>query len=287
MELGSILDRDNKVSLGDLGDPYRDEYIDTLPDIGAGRDFTDLVLHFQAALDEGKHIIVMIGGHVIKCGLGPHICRLIDMAHTIHIAMNGAAAIHDYELAMWGGTSEDVEVALPAGRFGMWEEARTMNPPWGQHDNFRAAILQEDIKYRSGCILASDAWVTIHPAVGTDYTHWLGDIDAEEYGRLQFRELERFYESIIGLTPGSIVLNLGSAVILPEIFLKAISKATNEGKSLEGVICANMDMGMPYRALQQIVHRPRLLGMTTYNFVGMHELMIPLLMREVLGWGCT
>ena len=266
MDVRSITQRVNKVTVDDLGDPYAGEYIDSLPDLGSGAAFTDLVLHYQEAIREGKHIIIMIGGHVIKCGVGPHISRLIAEGGCTHVAMNGAAAIHDYELARWGGTSEDVEVALPLGEFGMWAEAAEINDA-----------------YISGGLMAANCMITIHPAIGTDYPHWFPGVDGAEYGRMSFRELGRYYDSILRLEAGSIVLNLGSAVILPEIWLKAISKATNEGKDFRGVICANFDMGQPYRALQQIVHRPRLLGMTTYNFVGMHELMIPLLMREVLG----
>lgn len=267
--------------------------IDGLPDILKGKDFKSLVDSIAWARGKGKPVIAMLGGHVIKCGLSPVIVSLVKEKVITAVAMNGAASIHDFEMAMFGCTSENVEENLPAGMFGMWEEiGRFMNeaindgqsviPLSGTGEALSRYLSMKPASSVLGVCYANHIPVTVHIAIGTDTIHYHWDADGGKIGNSTFIDLKCFYGSVCELGGGGVILNFGSAVLLPEIFLKCLNLAINEGFDVTGMVSANFDMIQHYRGLQNMVKRVELVGGTGYSFTGHHEIMIPLLGYAVL-----
>jgi len=233
-----------------------------------------------------------LGGHVIKCGLAPVLIDLMQRGYATVFALNGAAAIHDFEIALAGHTSEDVEAALPDGRFGSAEETgREMNAAIA--DGARLGLgIGEALGRRLDTISApayapfslvlqayrASIPVTVHVAMGTDTPHTHPAADGAAIGAGSHHDFRLLCSYVADLHEGGVYLNVGSAVVLPEVFLKAVSAVRNLGHTLSGFTTANFDFLQHYRPRMNVVERPHAgSGGAGYSVTGHHELMIPLL----------
>ncbi len=269
--------------------------VDALPRILAGEDLRGLVEALAEAAVRGRMVLACMGGHVIKCGLSPVVIELMERGVIRAVAMNGAAAIHDYEIALVGSTSEDVARALDGGEFGFAEETgRGMNEAintgaergMGMGDALGRAILEGEMPYTGSSILAAAARMglpaTVHVAIGTDIIHQHPAASGGATGETSLQDF-RLLVSVAGeLASGSVVMNIGSAVILPEVFLKAVSTARNLGRPARGFTAANLDFIQHYRPVQNFVRRPTGDGGRGICLTGHHEILIPLIAAAVL-----
>ena len=297
----SIKNRKSKVSPKDFArviDPKKarvSEFIDSLPHILAANELRDLVQDIVRSRRKKKPVILMMGAHVIKVGLSPLIIDLVHRGIVTHVAMNSAASIHDVETAMWGQTSEDVAVNLMDGQFGMSRETGNFinlelsracsETTDGYGEALAKKIIGSRAPYESVSILAAcykhGVPVTVHAAIGTDIIHQQPTIDGAATGEMSFRDFKVLAETIKNLKGGGVVLNVGSAVILPEVFLKALTVARNLGHKAQGFSTANFDMIRQYRPQVNVVERPTQRHGRGYNFTGHHELLIPLLVAMI------
>jgi deoxyhypusine synthase len=293
----SIKKRKSKVSPKDFArviDPKTarmSEFIDSLPHILAASELRDLVQDIVLSRRKKKPVILMMGAHVIKVGLSPLVIDLVHRGIVTHVAMNSAASIHDVETAMWGQTSEDVAVNIMDVQFGMSRETgnfinleltRACNETTdGYGEALAKKIIGSRAPYESVSILAAcykhGVPVTVHAAIGTDIIHQQPTMDGAATGEMSFRDFKVLAETIKNLKGGGVVLNVGSAVILPEVFLKALTVARNLGHKAQGFSTANFDMIRQYRPQVNVVERPTQRHGRGYNFTGHHELLIPLL----------
>jgi len=293
----SIRNRKSKVTPKDFGrviDPKKarvSEFVDSLPRILAANELRELVRDIERSRRKKKPVILMMGAHVIKVGLSPLIIDMVRRGIITHVAMNSAASIHDVETAIWGQTSEDVAVNIMDGRFGMSKEtgefinlelARACKETAdGYGEALAKKIIASKGPYRSVSILAAcyecDIPVTVHAAIGTDIIHQQPTMDGGATGEMSFRDFKILANSIKDLKGSGVVLNVGSAVILPEVFLKALTVARNLGHKAQGFSTANFDMIRQYRPQVNVVERPTQLHGKGYTFTGHHEIMIPLL----------
>jgi hypothetical protein len=271
------------------------DFVAALPGILAGADFRDVVEAIVTAHRGGRPVIMGLGAHVIKCGLNPVIIDLMRRRLVTTVALNGAGAIHDFELALIGETSEDVAAGLADGRFGMVRETgelfnRGINRVLQQQGRGMGALLAEQLAEVQApnldcSILAAgrelDIPVTVHVAIGTDIVHMHGSADGAAIGLAGFNDFRLFAAAVAGLS-GGVYLNVGSAVILPEVFLKAFTVAQNLGARLQDFVNVNMDMTAHYRASENVVHRPPSVGGTGYTLLGRHEIMVPLLAQAIV-----
>ena len=235
----------------------------------------------------------MLGGHVVKTGIGPLLVDLMDRGAVTHLAANGSAAVHDYEMARWGGTSEDVEAGLADGSFGMAEETgrdmnlafrRGMAAGWGMGEALgRDLADRDDLAYPELSLLVQafrrDVPLTVHPAIGAEIIHQHPAADGAAIGDTGHRDFRRLAAALPALDEGGVVLNLGSAVIMPEVFLKALTVARNvsDGRPRR-FVAADLDMQRHYRPRVNVVERPtRSGGGKGYQITGPHELLVPLL----------
>ncbi len=289
-----------------LAQPSRafNSFIDSFPDILGGSDFKALVDAIVRAVKARKTVGVGLGAHVIKCGLSPVIIDLMKRKVITAIAMNGATAIHDYEISLVGRTSEDVAESIKTGKFGMVDETaqafvraskdavlndKGLGSSLGHlilKDRKRSADHPVRDKYSSSSILAQAAKlgvpVTVHVALGTDTIHMHPAISGAELGESSINDFRLFTKVICGLNKG-VWLNIGSAVILPEVFLKAVSVARNQGYKLDSFTTANLDMIQHYRPRQNVTGRPLSKTSLGINLTGQHEILLPLLRMAVLG----
>jgi len=289
-----IEQRDNKVQISDFSEAnigsQISDLVHDLPKVLAGLAITDFVNDILVAKNKNKPIIAMIGGHVIKCGLSKIIIELARRGFITALAMNGSAAIHDFEIAFLGATSESVEQYLVTGSFGMWEETGVMindisavaaQRNIGLGEALGVKLININAAYQPYSVLASFAKMgictTVHVAIGTDIIHQHESADGAAIGKASMTDFHRFVSEINHLSDGGVVINFGSAVIMPEVFLKAMNMARNINPKFGNFVTANFDMISQYRAFQNVVIRPKLLGARTYNFIGHHEIMIPLL----------
>jgi rfaE bifunctional protein nucleotidyltransferase chain/domain len=269
--------------------------VNSLPDILIGKDFRELVRHLSTSIEAEKTISAGIGGHVIKCGMSPLLNDLMVRGWLSAIAMNGSAAIHDVEMAMCGSTSEDVAAGLEDGSFGMAHETgEFINTAINEtKEGFGKAlgrkIVASKLPYKDRSVLATafeqDLPATVHVAVGTDIVHQHPTACGEAIGRASMSDFQTFC-SVVATLSGGAYLNLGSAVILPEVFLKALTVARNLGHEVDSITTANFDMLQHYRPRVNVVQRPTQSSGQGYNFTGHHELMIPLLaqaLQDTLG----
>jgi len=311
LKLVSGKDRPSKVNLGMMGTPVgADEtvaqFLDSLPDVLKAREFKELVGWIRGAKAKKKPIIWMMGGHVIKCGLGPIVIDLMDRGFVTGVSMHGAGLIHDVELALLGHTSEDVEVRLKDGSFGMTKEtaeflnsvaAKNRGTGKGFGEAVGEALGAAKAPNRKVSIihqaLQRNLPVTVHVSLGTDVVHVHPDMDGAAVGEMTMTDFRIFAHEVSQLgggdtrqTPprypggnnrgggGGVVLNIGSAVIMPEVFLKALSMVRNLGHQVEDFTTANFDQIQHYRPQVNVIERP---GGRGYWFTGHHEIMIPLL----------
>ena len=270
-------------------------FYESLPSILAAKDFRVVVNAIVQAHRQKKPVLLMCGAHVIKVGLSPLLIHLIRRKIVTAIALNGAGVIHDFELAFMGCTSEDVAAALADGSFGMAEEThRTINQAirqgakrgWGLGQAVGAMIHKEKLPYRPLSLLATchelGVPATVHVAIGTDIIHQQSTADGAAIGQTSLADFRKLAGVVSQLGSGGVVGNLGSAVILPEVFLKAVSIARNLGHAVKNFTAFDFDMIRHYRPTENVVKRPTLLGGTPVSITGHHELLIPLLTQAVI-----
>jgi len=289
--------RGGKVRVADFASLYTKgaglgAWLDSLPHILAGDSLRAVVAAIRTARERKRAIIWGLGGHVIKCGLAPVLADLMRRGYATAFAMNGAAAIHDFEVALAGHTSEDVEAVLPDGRFGSAEETgREMNQAIAAGDRDGLGMgeaLGRRLDQLAGAEFAASslvlqAWrasvpVTVHVAVGTDTPHTHPAADAAAIGSATHRDFRLLCSLITELHEGGVYLNVGSAVLLPEVFLKAISAVRNLGHPLAEFTTVNLDFLQHYRPKLNVVERPHAKsGGAGYALTGHHELLVPLI----------
>jgi hypothetical protein len=272
--------------------------LDSLPHILAADSFRAVLDRMMEAHARKKMILWGLGGHVIKCGLAPVLIDLVSRGYVTAFALNGAAAIHDFEIAIAGQTSEDVEAVLPDGRFGTAEETgREMNAALNREDvplpeGFGEALgrlLEKiaDARYAE-CSLLCRAYrsatpVTVHVAVGTDTPHTHPTAQGAAIGRATHYDFRLLCSLVKGMSDGGVYLNVGSAVVLPEVFLKAVSVVRNLGHPLANFTTVNFDFLQQYRPRVNVVERPHArAGGQGYSITGHHEIMIPLLAAALI-----
>jgi hypothetical protein len=308
----SLASRKSKVSIRDFAKPSATntslrKFLDALPKILAAEDLRGLLGAIHSARKQRKAILWGIGGHVIKVGLGPILIDLMKRGFVSGIAMNGAALVHDFEIALAGNTSEDVEAGLGEGQFGMAAET-------GQYINEMAKLSHRirigygeaagqfltsgiiNVKHADSSVLVAAYKhripVTIHLAIGTDIPHMHRAADGAALGAATHLDFRLFCALVEQMHPGGVYLNWGSAVLLPEVFLKAVSVVRNLGVPLRPITTANFDFIQHYRPLQNVVKRPTAPARGRsgpesrgYAITGHHELLLPLVAAALAaGW---
>jgi hypothetical protein len=298
-----LKERGGKVKAADFATPYQPGsgvagLLASLPHILAADSFRAVVAALERARLQKRAILWGMGGHVIKCGLAPVLLDLMRRGYATGFVLNGSAAIHDFEIALAGHTSEDVEAVLPDGRFGAAEETgREMNLAIVEGDRTQLGMgeaLGRALDQRSIPNAAPEASlllnayrarvpVTVHVAIGTDTPHTHPAADGAAIGSATYRDFRLFCSLVTGLHQGGIYLNVGSAVLLPEVFLKAVSAVRNLGHPLADFTTANFDFLQHYRPRVNVVERPHAAsGGKGYAITGHHELMIPLLAAALI-----
>jgi len=293
IRVNSVKDRPSKVEISAFASE-REGFLESLPDLLKAADLKDFIQRCRTALRAKKPIIIGLGGHVIKCGLAPLLIRLMEAEAVSCFAINGAVAIHDFELACYGKTSEDVASALADGSFGMvFETTHGINSVITQGSaeglGFGEALgryLVEKAAHPELSLLAMAYQhgipVTAHIALGTDIVHQTPCADGKAIGDTSLRDFRILCHQVSRLDGGGVYINIGSAVILPEVFLKALTVARNITGRVQDFTTAVFDMNLHYRAQENVVKRPVLNGGKGFYFIGHHEIMIPLLVRELL-----
>jgi hypothetical protein len=296
----SVADRPTRVSVADFARPLDPAaaraVLAALPNQLAGAALREIVARTVAARKAGRPLVVMLGGHVIKVGVAPCLIELVECGAITHLAMNGAAAIHDVEIARVGRTSEDVEANLHQGRFGMVDETGDfMNEAMregarrseGLGECWGRALEEEGAPHRQVSLLAAASRqgipATVHVAIGTDTIHHHPRCDGAALGETTLRDF-RIFAGTLAEARGAVVLNFGSAVLMPEVFLKALSVARNLGADLSGLTTANFDQIQHYRPRLNVVERPTrgAEGGRGLAITGHHELLVPLFCAAVL-----
>jgi hypothetical protein len=267
----------------------------SMPDQLAARALREVVARTVAAYRAGRPVVLLVGGHVVKVGVSPCWIELLERGVVTHVAMNGAAAIHDIEIACLGRTSEDVEENLQSGTFGMVDEtgafmnsvaARAARERLGLGEAWGAALEAQKAPHREVSLLARAARrgvpATVHVALGTDTIHYDPACDGAALGDTSLRDF-RILAGTLAQAEGAVVLNVGSAVLMPEVFLKALAVARNLGARLEGLTTVNFDQIQHYRPRVNVVERPtRAEGARGYSLTGHHEILVPLYCGAVL-----
>ncbi len=295
----SVYGRHSKVSVDDFATPMQTgmtvrQFLAALPKQLAGVDFPDLVTRIAAAHQQKRPIILGMGAHVIKVGLNPVLIDLMQRGIITALALNGAGIIHDSEIAMVGRTSEEVASVLGAGAFGAAQETgevlnRAITAGAARGIGIGQAVgemlLANNFPHNDKSLLAMAAQlqipVTVHVAMGTDIIHIHPDVDGGAIGKAGHYDF-RIFCRLVSELEGGIYLNVGSAVLLPEVFLKALTVARNLGHQVKQFTTANFDFIRHYRPATNVVHRPTLEGGKGFNFTGHHELMLPLLAAAVI-----
>lgn len=296
----SVKSRLSKVNLGDFARPPArgisfSRFWASLPKILKANDIRSIAESVIRARKSKKSIIFMAGAHVIKCGLNPVLIELIKNKAITCICLNGAGIIHDFEIAYQGRTSEDVEENLKTGKFGMGKEtAEFINnavsscPQTGRGLGYAVAKVIQDKKlpYRNLSLLYNayryKVPVCVYVAIGTDIIHQHPSFKAGLTAEASYKDFETLIDNIRGLNKGGVVLNFGSAVVLPEVFLKALNLSRNIGNEVKDFTAATFDMIYQYRPDQNVVRRPVASGGRGYYVVGHHEIMLPLLAQAIM-----
>ncbi len=290
----SLSERKSKVGRQALGRPLPPgssvaELLASLPDLLAAREVREAARELARRRRAGGRVLLGMGAHPIKVGLSPLLVDLIERRVLGGVAMNGAGIVHDFELASVGHTSEEVAAELADGSFGMAEETgRFLNEAAkeGAADGLGLGaavgrkILRDRLPHASLSLLAAGsrlgAPVTVHVAIGTDIVHMHPGADGAAIGETSLRDFRILAEAVGGLEGGAF-LHLGSAVIVPEVFLKALNLARNVGRKVDDVFTLDMDFNRHYRPLTNVVARPTLRGGRGMHLTGHHEIMFPLL----------
>jgi hypothetical protein len=317
LQLGAVrtyplASRKSKVNVADFAKPLAknvsiSKFLDSLPNFLAAEDLRQLLAAVQRARANKKAIVWGIGGHVVKVGLGPILIDLMERGFVSGIAMNGAALIHDFELAIAGNTSEDVDAGINAGQFGMAREtgeqlneiaknAARSGIGYGEAAGQFLTVSGAKARYASSSVVAAAYRrripVTVHLAIGADIPHMHPVADGAALGAATYLDFRLFCALVKSMHPGGVYMNWGSAVLLPEIFLKAVSVVRNLGMPLRPITTANFDFIQHYRPLQNVVKRPTLsagkrsgVESRGYAITGHHELFMPLVAAALAsGW---
>jgi hypothetical protein len=300
-----IARRPNKVQATEFAAPPAGErslraFLDSLPDVLVARDFRRVVEAIASAAERGRAVVVMLGGHVVKTGLAPVLIDLMRRGVITHVGMNGSAAIHDYEIARFGGTSEDVAAGLRDGTFGMAEETgrglneafvEGMRRGWGMGEavarDLEARAAAQPLAHPELSVILNafrlGVPATVHAALGAEIIHQHPAASGAAIGDTSHRDFRRLAAALPALHDGGVVLNLGSAVIMPEVFLKALTVARNlDGSRPTDFVTCDLDMQRHYRPRMNVVQRPTLAGGRGYEITGHHEIMVPLLAWAVV-----
>ena len=296
----SIKTRTNKVKKSDFACTPKAkrsfaDFYQSLPSVLKAQDLSNLVKAIVKAVRKKKPVIFMCGTHVIKCGLNPVVNELIRRGIISCLSLNGAGIIHDFEIAYQGKTSEDVDASLNRGRFGMGKQTSQFLNQVIAEGAYRGlgigqavgeAMVKRQLPFKRLSIIyqatKSKIPVTVHIAIGTDIIHQHPNFKAGLTGEGTWHDFQTLVEVVSRLDQGGVLLNFGSAVILPEVFLKALNLARNLGFKVKNFTTANFDMIYHYRPTENIVRRPVLLGGRGYYIVGHHEIMLPLLAQAVI-----
>jgi hypothetical protein len=289
-----IAERRNKVSVSEFARPAApsdslESFLDGLADVLGARALRELAAAAAEALGRGRPVVWAIGGHVVKVGLSPVMIRMMEKGALSALVLNGAGAIHDWEVAAIGATSEDVAAGLHLGRFGMAEETgRELNEAAseaaargeGLGETLGRRIVESGRPFRDRSVLAR-AWelgvpTTVHVAIGSDIVHQHPSADGAAIGAATYTDFRRLVTVVSGLA-GGVWINCGSAVQLPEVFLKALSVAANLGHDVSGLSTANLDMIRHYRTEENVLRRPTEGKGRAFALVGHHEINVPLL----------
>ncbi len=299
LHVSSVADRPTRVRVEEFAKPLplaaAREFVAALPDQLAARTLREAIERTVTARRAGRPVIAMCGGHVIKVGVPPCLIQLMERGVITHVALNGAAAIHDVEIARQGRTSEDVEAHLHAGTFGMVDETgdfmnaaatRGAARSEGLGECWGAALVAESPPHLAVSLLgrAFELGIpaTVHVAIGTDTIHHHPACDGAALGAMSLRDF-RIFAATLAEARGSVTLNFGSAVLLPEVFLKALAVARNLGADLSGLTTVNFDQIQHYRPRVNVVERPtRGAGSRGLALTGHHEILIPLFAAAVL-----
>lgn len=296
-----LKDRATKVGRADFAKPCPVDgtllqFLDSLPDILKAKELGAIVHAIVTARQIGKPVIVGIGGHVIKCGLGPLLIQWMESGIITALVMNGSASIHDFEVALIGRTSEDVAEGLETGMFGMVGETPALmnsaitagaRAEIGMGQALGQKLLELQPQYLNQSVLAAIARLgiptTVHVAIGGDTIHMHANADGAALGATSFTDFRILVSILHEISDGGVYLNIGSAVVLPEVFLKALNLARNlTGKPIANFTTVNMDMLQHYRPTENVVKRPTAAGGAGYTLIGHHEIMFPLLAHLVL-----
>ena len=293
-----LADRASKASAGDFGRPFAPggtfaDWLASLPSFLGARDLKQAAAAIAAAKRSGRGIVWGVGAHVIKTGVSPVLVDLMERGFVSALAMNGAGIIHDFEIALSGATSEDVDESLGPGRFGMAAESAQLNDVIrrgaeagqgiGQAVGAHLAALAPPFARHSLAATAHRLGIplTVHVALGTDVIHMHPAASGAALGEASLRDF-RYLTSCVARLGGGVYLNCGSAVILPEVFLKAVALARNKGADLDGLTTVNIDFMRHYRPQTNVLTRPVAGSGTGISLVGHHEILIPLLAAAVI-----
>jgi hypothetical protein len=294
----SLKERKSKVSIKDFSRPHSKgasfgSFLKGLPNILAAQNLKNIATAICMARKKGNPVMFAMGAHVIKTGISPIIIDLIEGGFISSIATNGAGLVHDFEIALVGHTSEDVDVHLKNGRFGMAEETghfineaiiEGANKEWGLGEAFGKMLLQSSPPYENLSIAAAaqknEVPFTVHVAIGTDIFHMHPLADGAALGKTSHRDFLRFC-SLVAHLEGGVYLNIGSAVVLPEVFLKALTLTRNLGYPLRHFTTVDMDFINQYRPSKNVVERPTAGEGRGYQLTGHHEILIPLLAAAI------
>ena len=295
----SLKKRASKVSTRDFCTPYHKggtfrTFLDTLPNTLAAKDLKGIAQSIVKAHRRKKPVVFAMGAHVIKVGLSPLIIDLMQKGILSSIALNGAGAIHDVEIALAGKTSEDVAASMTRGEFGMAAEAAELingaveeglQENRGMGKAIGEALLHRAAPFSRMSILAMAARqgmpCTVHVSIGSDTIHMHPTFDGGTTGKASYNDFIIF-AGVVSHLSGGVFVNIGSAVVLPEVFLKALSLARNLGNSVGNLTTVNMDFIRHYRPSVNVVERPTLHAGKGFHLIGHHEIMLPLLSAAIL-----
>ncbi|MEA2108363.1 MAG: hypothetical protein U9P07_02925 [Pseudomonadota bacterium] len=295
----SLLERPSKVNMADFSQPFTGkenigEFIDHLPNILGGKDLKEIIDTVCQTFESRRLILLGMGAHVIKVGLAPALIPLLERRIIQGIAMNGAGIIHDFEIAFAGKTSEDVSEVLGTGNFGMARETgqylneainKGAENGWGLGYAIGHFINHERLPHRDKSIVAAcyqhNIPLTVHVAIGTDIIHMHPDADGAAIGATSMKDFQNFCELVAKLDRG-VYFNVGSAVILPEVFLKALSLVHNLGHQINGLTTIAIDFIRQYRVMENVVKRPTRESGKGYYLTGQHEIILPLLIAGIM-----
>lgn len=294
----SLKNRKSKVKLYKFGSPFNKgsfkDFLKSMPDLLAGTDFRKIVKAVVKAKKNNRPVVLGMGAHPIKVGLSPIIIDLMEKGVISAVAMNGACIVHDFEISMMGQTSEDVDSELCKGTFGMAEETgkgvnqaikQGVKKGKGIGRSVGDHIISRKLPYSNMSILAAASKLnipaTVHVAIGTDIIHMHPSADGAAIGQGSMSDF-RLFSSVISDLKDGVYINLGSAVIMPEVFLKALAVARNLKHNVKDFTTVNMDFIQHYRTHENVVRRPVISGGNSYALTGHHEIMFPLLAAAIM-----